>query len=284
MTPVAGEPRGAFLKFVLSRARVTTQICSRQKHEAGYTLIPRTIPDYNFIFVRRGRVVWVVDEEEHPLGPGDLIVVPPGVMHRAYSRTRQVTLGSIHVNVTLPGGQDVFEMLVPARTRDVKKGSRLDRYLDAVMTEWDRPDSADALLAMPAWGRLVTLELLRHDAALGLLKQRAIDPLVAELLDELARRVSQVTTLDELAEWAGFTAQHLNRTFRRELGVTPLQHLTRLRMEQAAAQLADGKLTVKAIAASVGLDDPYYFSRLFRQHFGRSPAQYRAAAGSNSPS
>lgn len=281
--PQASEPSEAFLNFVLSRARVTTQVCSRQKFETGYTLLPRTIPDYNFIFVRRGRVVWVVEGVEWLLLPGDLIVVPPNVMHSGHSLSQRMTLGSIHVNVTLPGGQDVFEMLVPPRHRAVKKGCRLDQYLAMATAEWDRSDSSATILTMPAWGRLVSLELLRHDAAAGLLKQRAVDPLVAELLDELTKRVSRPTSLDELAEWAGFTPQHLNRTFRRELGVTPLQHLTRLRMEQSAAQLAEGKLTVKAIAAAAGFDDPYYFSRLFRQHFGRSPAQYRDAAGSNSP-
>jgi len=96
--------------------------------------------------------------------------------------------------------------------------------------------------------------------------------------------IAQPTTLDDLAQLAGYTPQHLNRTFRRELGVTPLQHLTKLRMEHAAALLAEGKLTVKAIASAVACEDPYYFSRQFRQHFGRSPVQYRIAAGSNSPS
>jgi AraC family transcriptional regulator of adaptative response / methylphosphotriester-DNA alkyltransferase methyltransferase len=111
-----------------------------------------------------------------------------------------------------------------------------------------------------------------------------MDPLIAELLDELARRVDRVTTLDELATWAGFTPQHLNRTFRRVLGVTPLQHLTRLRMDRAAAMLKEGVLTVKAIAAAVAIDDPYYFSRVFHEHFGVSPTQYRVAAGSENPS
>lgn len=263
--------------------RVTTQVCSRQRSENGYTLLLRTVPDYNYIFVTRGRVVWVVDGIEHMLNPGDLIVVPPGVPHRAYSCTKRVTLGSIHVLATLPGGQDVFEILVPPRCRSVTANSRLGRYLRMALTEWDRDDH-DAYLTMPAWGRLVTLELLRHDAAAGLLKQREMDPLIAELLDELWRRIDRVTTLAELAAWSGFTPQHLNRIFHRVLGVTPLQHLTRLRMDRAAALMKEGVLTVKAVAAAVGIDDPYYFSRVFSEFFGVSPTQYREAAGSNNPS
>jgi AraC-like DNA-binding protein len=55
-------------------------------------------------------------------------------------------------------------------------------------------------------------------------------------------------------------------------------------MERAASLLAEGRLSVAGIAQRVGLEDPYYFSRLFKQHFGRSPSDYRQAAGSNSPS
>lgn len=278
------EPRNSLLHFVLSRLRVHTAVCSRQKFENGYVLPTRTVPDYNYIWVTRGTVVWVIEGVAYTMHAGDMVLVPPDVEHRGYSTTRRGTLGSIHVMATLGGGQDVFQILTPATFRTVTPKSRLEKYLHSVLAEYDRGDDEATQLTMDAWGRLVTLELLRHDAAAGLLKQRELDPLIAELLDELYRRVDRVTTLDELAEWSGFTPQHLNRTFRRVLGVTPLQHLTRLRMERAAALLKEGVLTVKAIAAAVGMDDPYYFSRVFSEHFGVSPTQYRTAAGSENPS
>ncbi len=273
-----------FVEFVLRNAQIKTNVCSRQKHEHGYTLAPRTVPDYNLIFVRRGKVVWVIGGKEFVLGPGDLVLVPPSVPHEGYSQARRITLGSIHVEVTLPGGQDVFCLLIPPPFRHVRPGTRLDDYLRGAVAEWDRGDETQTLLTMPGWARLIVLELLRHDAGLGLLTQRPIDPLVSKILDELNRRLSRATSLRDLAERSGYSPQHLNRLFRRVLGVTPLQYLTRMRMERAAALLAEGRLTVSAVAGSLGYDDPYYFSRLFRQHHGRSPAHYREAIGSNSPS
>jgi AraC family transcriptional regulator of adaptative response / methylphosphotriester-DNA alkyltransferase methyltransferase len=84
-------------------------------------------------------------------------------------------------------------------------------------------------------------------------------------------------TLDQLASRSGFSPQHLNRVFRRTLGVTPLQYLNRRRMEHAAALLRDGRLTVSAVGQQVGFADPYYFSRVFSQHFKQSPTEYRAS-------
>lgn len=277
-------PSRAFLDFVLRHALIQTNICTRQKHENGYILQPRAVPDYNLIFVTRGQAVWVIDDESFAMSPGDLVLVPPRVRHHAFSRTRKITLGSLHVEFTLPGGQDVFELLSPPRFRSIEPGSRLDSYLHGSLLEWDRNDKAQSLLMLPNWARLVVFELLHHDARLGLLRQRAIDPIVAALLDELDRRIGRSTSLRELAQLSGFSQQHLNRLFRRALGMTPLQYLSRLRMDRAKIMLADGRLNIRAIAAKLGFEDAYYFSRFFKQHFGCSPAQYRVAIGSDSPS
>src|SRR5207248_6335302 len=97
------------------------------------------------------------------------------------------------------------------------------------------------------------------------------------MLEDLDRRIGETVSLEALAKRAGFSPQHLNRLFQRTLGVTPLQYLSRLRMERAAAMLRDGRLNVRAIGKAVGFDDPYYFSRQFSEHHGMSPAQYREA-------
>src|SRR5689334_323046 len=98
------------VKYVLTHMSVKTNVCTFQKPAVGYTPPSRTVPDYNLIFVTRGHVVWVIAGVEYPLQPGGLVIVPPAVEHSAYSRTRRITLISTHVEATLPGGQDVFEL------------------------------------------------------------------------------------------------------------------------------------------------------------------------------
>ncbi|MCX5661357.1 MAG: AraC family transcriptional regulator [Planctomycetota bacterium] len=284
MTGAPPVPPASVVDFVLAHARVQTNVCSYQQHEHGYEVKPRFVPDYNLIYVTRGRVTWTIDGHPHPLVPGRLVFVPPAVRHHALSQTQRMTLGSVHVEVTLPGGRDVFEMLAPPRQQDVVQGSRLDGYLRAAMDEMQRTNDAMVHLMMPSWGRLIALELLRDNADRGLLAHRPVEPIVLELLRELHSRIERPATLDELARWSGFSGQHLNRVFRRSLGVTPLRYLMRLRMERAAALLADGQWTVRAVATKLGFDDAYYFSRLFRQHMGRSPSRHRTATGSDSPS
>jgi AraC family transcriptional regulator, transcriptional activator of pobA len=47
-------------------------------------------------------------------------------------------------------------------------------------------------------------------------------------------------------------------------------------MSEAARLLRFTDLTVQQVALRVGYDDPLYFSRAFKRHFGDSPVAYRA--------
>lgn len=267
--------RHALLHFVLRQARLKTHGGSRQTVTQGYELLRRTLPHYNIIHILRGHVTWVLDKTPCPLVAGQMVFVPPNTPHHAGDSSRRMDLISIHIEMTLPGGQDVFTLLTPPITQHVPPKSRLEQYLHGYASEYRRRDSFMTALTMPGWGRLLGTELLWHSARLNLLTQHPIEPLIPQILAELQNHIASDITLDELAAWAGYSPQHLNRVFRKVLGVTPLQHLTRMRLEKAADLLADDTLTVAAIAQAVGIEDPYYFSRLFKQHYRQSPANYR---------
>jgi AraC-like DNA-binding protein len=282
--PDAAPDAERLLAFALAHAHVTTWVCSRPiTDDDSYVLLERTVPDYNLIQAVEGRAVWTIDGVDHTLETGDLVLVPPGVKHHGRSASRHLTLGSIHVLAALPGGQDLFTLLVPPRHRHVRSGSRLDAILRLAIGEFDRGRDA-ALLMLPHWGPLVVKELLRYDHAVGALRVNPLDPLVVEVLEHLERNLAQPLSLGELAKRSGYSPQHLNRRFSAALGLTPLACLSAMRLQRAASLLRDGTLTVAAIAARVGLGDAAYFSRVFRKQYGMTPSDYRDHAGSENPS
>lgn len=280
----ASEEISEIVRFAALHARIKTNVCSQQRHDHGYRLDLRTIPDYNLIFVTRGKVVWVVNGRDMPLEKEQLLLVPPDVPHSGYNASRRITVVSIHVEASLPGGRDVFALLNPPPVRRVEPGTRLSRYLYGAAAEWRRSDQTVTRMMLEHWSKLIVPELILYDGRRGLLSPRPLDPIVADMLETLPARIERPVSLAELSRESGYTPQHLNRLFHRTLGVTPLQFLARLRMEKAASLLADGRHTVGGVARQVGFDDPYYFSRLFKSHFGQSPRRYQEAAGSNNPS
>ena len=85
-------------------------------------------------------------------------------------------------------------------------------------------------------------------------------------------------SLDMLAEIACISPEHLRRQCHRELGKSPMAHVTDLRMQRAAVTLRLASLKMEAIAARVGYGSLYAFSAAFKRWAGVPPSTYRAEA------
>ena len=82
-------------------------------------------------------------------------------------------------------------------------------------------------------------------------------------------------TLPTLAEQATLSVPQYSALFRRQTGTTPARYLTRIRLRHACERLSYTQEPIAAIAKAVGIEDPLYFSRLFKRHVGHAPSVYR---------
>jgi AraC-like DNA-binding protein len=82
-------------------------------------------------------------------------------------------------------------------------------------------------------------------------------------------------TLEDLAQRAGLSRTALAERFRIAMGDTPLNHLRTLRMQRAMKLLADSNQPLEAIAAAVGYQDAFSFSKVFKRSLGVSPREFR---------
>ncbi len=81
-----------------------------------------------------------------------------------------------------------------------------------------------------------------------------------------------------VADWAHSAAmaeRTFSRRFRQATGLSPLQYLQQLRIQQAMELLKDTNLPVNQIAGLCGFDDANYFNRLFSKRNAMTPGQYR---------
>jgi AraC family transcriptional regulator len=81
--------------------------------------------------------------------------------------------------------------------------------------------------------------------------------------------------LDAIARVACMSPNHLLRAFAQLYNQTPHQLITALRISQAKDLLAMPEWSVTAIGYEVGFHSPAAFSKLFKQHTGLSPLQFR---------
>lgn len=88
----------------------------------------------------------------------------------------------------------------------------------------------------------------------------------------------EVVMLDDWARAAGMNPIYFGRVFKRETGDRPMEWLNERRLQLAAHLLEQTPRTVQDIAAECGFTCPFYFSRVFRKRFGRTPSAYRKPA------
>jgi AraC-like DNA-binding protein len=82
--------------------------------------------------------------------------------------------------------------------------------------------------------------------------------------------------LSRLAGVAGCSRATLARLFHHEMRTSPAAWIARMRVERARELLRSTAQPVHEIAQSVGIADPFYFSRFFSRQTGMSPRRYRA--------
>jgi len=95
-------------------------------------------------------------------------------------------------------------------------------------------------------------------------------------LDHISANLDEKITLNELAQIAGVSLFHFARTFTRAMGVSPNRYVSRLRLEQAMADAAAGKLSLAQIAFKSGFSSQASFTRAFRRATGITPGEYRS--------
>lgn len=122
--------------------------------------------------------------------------------------------------------------------------------------------------------------LILEDLLLQLHEQRVekkADPF-RDLWDRLKENPECDWDFASEARTLGLSFPHFRKSFTRIVGEPPGRALIRARMDRAAALLASGPLKVGEVARLVGIDDLFYFSRLFKKYRRVSPEAFRKEA------
>lgn len=108
------------------------------------------------------------------------------------------------------------------------------------------------------------------------LKQHTSYPVltIQKIMECINDRYAHRLTLNELSRTFGYTPQHLNRIFRKELGCSVHQYIMKIQLEQAAEMLSNKALTVEQVADAVGMEWRSFY-RLFQRMFQVTPGQFR---------
>ena len=86
-------------------------------------------------------------------------------------------------------------------------------------------------------------------------------------------------TIDEIAMHIGFSRSAFFKKLKSLTGLAPVEFLKEVRIQRAAQLIETGEYNFSEITYMVGISDPRYFSRCFKQKFGMSPREYKEKCG-----
>lgn len=141
------------------------------------------------------------------------------------------------------------------------------------------------LLDVEAAVRVARLNLIDwHDvgqqpfASLARTRQQQ-DALIGEIQAWIGENYGVRSPVAAMAARSGLPERSFDRRFRKATGMSPLEYVHTLRLEEAKQQLEATQLPVEAIAGECGYEDAGYFSRLFTRRVGMTPSNYRRRFG-----
>lgn len=91
----------------------------------------------------------------------------------------------------------------------------------------------------------------------------------------IKNHITDALSLQSVCKHFGLSQTYMSKLFRKYEDKTFNHYVTKIRMERATELMkTDSKMFVKDIAALVGYNDQFYFSRIFRSYIGKCPTDY----------
>ncbi len=96
---------------------------------------------------------------------------------------------------------------------------------------------------------------------------------IKKIENYINQRYKEDLNVDQIADLVGFNRRYISSMFKKVYGLTIKEYIVKVRMENAAKLLAEGR-KVNEIASEVGYNDPYNFSKAFKTYYGIPPRTY----------
>jgi len=233
---------------------------------------------FELLCITEGHTVVRIRGRECHAGPGDLLIYYPNEEHDEFVLPGRFSLvrllfdaDKLESLVDFPGRTDV-EPLVhlpwPERFQNLFAQMLLEQ-------QWKDPWS-EVMMTL----HLVQFTVLLRRALRCLSEDGGPGPddrtqRIGKVIDVIHSCLHFDLSLKELAHEAFMSESHFSHTFKEMVGISPKKYVTRAKMLRAQELLVSSDSSIKAIASTLGYDDPHHFSRVFRRLTGQSPSLFR---------
>lgn len=239
---------------------------------------------YEVYYLSDGKRKYFLDNTIYTITPGDLIIIPPDVIHRTIEDGENV-YSRILMDIPLHYfDQELLKLCKiapPAYFISIPKSHQpvLNNLLQKLENEYRSKDEHSQYLIKQLINELLIF-LIRstqhHDFS-----HSAVES--GQLINQATRYISEnyekPLSLNEIAKQLGISKSHFCRLFKKKTGANFSDYLTGVRINEAAKMLRATDLSVTEIALRCGYNDSAYFAMIFKKIKNTTPLKYRNSYG-----
>ena len=241
------------------------------------------------LILLKGRIDMSCNSEVFTMEPLDTIIISPQVGHATLALEEDTTALVIHV------GKDFFQQFAPnfGMYQFVLRSDESNRY-NSFFTTLRHHAAMMMLLMVNGESPTNRLDVEYHYLSLvsDIYKEinkvksihvhtKPVDITVAtfdKMIAYIDENYQQKIELENLAKIGGYNVNYTSQFFKRQLGVSFLEYVLRLRLREATVRLVNSNDAVAHIASSCGFADIKAFNVAFKKHFHTTPSEYRKQA------
>ena len=237
-------------------------------------------------YIMTGKGRQKIDGEIYDVQEGDLFVINAGTFHQTLMAPDKEPFVEFFIGLT-----DLHFPGMPENTVQLKNGPvfhlqgdlklKIAKLCVAMVAEKDNQRFGKYYM-MKTYAMQILLLILREleepETAEQQVRQCSFESVnrkhvVEKIIDYFEDHYADKISLDQIAENMYLSPFYISRIFKAETGDTPIRYLINVRLEHAWEILKEQKeLSIQEVAARVGYEDAYHFSKLFKKKFGISPS------------
>lgn len=233
---------------------------------------PRGVGDWLLILTLSGQGRFGLREAEHVTRANDWVLLPPGTAHD-YGVAAGASGWELLWAHFLPRAEwhDLLDWpSIGGGLRGLRGDAALAGQFGQVHRLLTGGGRRAEALAMNAMEALVLACDGYHDGG-----GDGGDSRIVRAVDHVERHLAEALSVASIAAAAGLSPSRLAHLFREEVGLSVQAFVEQRRMLRAADLLRRTSFPIKQVAAAVGFDSPFYFSRRFSRWSGQSPMTFR---------
>ncbi len=229
---------------------------------------------YILIYCVEGEGYILVEGQRYTLTPNCYFIIPKHAPHHYYASTR--TPWSIYwVHFCGNYDDELYQRFVVEGKPDVRfipyEENRIRLFEQAYYLLEQSYETRDLELMNLHLLHFLTSLIYHKDRDTALESEDKVADSIAFMQDHLDTQFS----IHELAQQQQLSVSHYSRVFKQRTGHSPIHYFNQLKVQKSCQHLYFTDKTVKEIAVLLGIDDSFYFSRLFTKLMGMSPSHYR---------